>query len=90
MLIKPVSLYLPSQYDGPSFASLLRLTVMMQQGCSGWLVHVKLVSSLYSPSLETCQPVIGGCKESDPLAFKSGGELTSPTRHSSPVLYEVE
>ena len=90
MLIKPVSLYVPSQYDGPSFAAPLRVTLMLQQGCSGWLVHVKLVSSLYSPSLETCQPVIGGCKESDPLAFKSGGELTSPTRHSSPVLYEVE
>ena len=84
MLIKPVLSYLPSQYHSLSLVSPLRLTVMLQQGNSGWFVQMRLASSSKFPLLLKCQPVLGGWLGSTLTGAFSRATIFSP--QTSPTI----
>ena len=87
MLVIPVLLYSPSQYECSFSASPLRLTVMLQQGDSSWLVQVRLASSSYFSLMQNFQPAWGGLVGSTPTgAFRRASFFSSPTTHSLPNL----
>ena len=86
MLIKPVLSYLPAQNPTSSLASSLKLTVMLQQGDSGWLLQMRLSSSWNFPLLRNRQPVIAGRWGSATGAFSRASFSSSPTSQSAPDL----
>ena len=92
MLIKPVLLYMPPQKaTTPFLAAPLRLTVMLQQGDSGWLLHMRLSSSSKFPLLLNCHPLYGGSLGWSPIgAFNRASFPSSPASHSAPDLDETE